>query len=496
MAENHKEKDNNGAEKEPRPVPEDRVVSTRHTLKVKGKELKYTATVGTVVLKEEDDKEGHKPRAEMFFVAFTRDGVRNRAKRPVTFSFNGGPGSSSVWMLLGLLGPRRVPLSDDESGRVEPPYQLEDNEQTLLEETDLVFIDPVGTGYSRPVTDEKQDPDEFYSFKRDIDSVGEFIRLYTSRNQRWSSPKFIIGESYGTTRASGLSGHLQDRYGLFLNGVMLVSVVLNFQTLLFNPGNDLPYVLYLPSYALAARYHGKLPKKYQDMDQDKFLAEVREFAEEDYNRALMKGDRLDKDERNRIVGRLAAYTGLSEAYIEGSNLRIAIMRFAKELLRSDGKAIGRFDSRITGVDRDDVGENFERDPSFDMVQGVYSACLNDYVRRELEFESDLPYEILSFKILPKWKYDDFQNSYVNTAETLRSAIMKNPHLQVFVANGLYDLATPFFATEYTFDHLGLRDGLQKNVSMGYYPAGHMMYSHKASLAAMARDLKQFIKKAC
>lgn len=416
MADNGNDKKNNGQSDEKTatpPLPEDRTVSSRHTLKIRGRELKYTATVGTVVLKEEDDKEGHKPRAEMFFVAFTRDGVRNRARRSITFSFNGGPGSSSVWMLLGLLGPRRVPLSDHDSGRVEPPYQLRDNEHTLLEETDLVFV----------------------------------------------------------------------------------SAVLNFQTLLFNPGNDLPFVLYLPSYALAARYHGKLPKKYQDMNQDKLMDEVRKFAEEEYNQALMKGDRLNDRERDRIVKKLAEYTGLSQDYIEGSNLRVSIMRFAKELLRREGKAIGRFDSRITGVDKDDVGENFERDPSFDMVQGVYSACLNDYVRRELKFESDLPYEILSFKILPKWKYEDFQNSYVNTAETLRGAMMKNPHLRVFVANGLYDLATPFFATEYTFDHLGLRDGLQKNVAMGYYPAGHMMYSHKESLAALTRDLKQFIKQA-
>ncbi|XOV88074.1 MAG: S10 family peptidase [Pseudomonadota bacterium] len=474
--------------------PSDNIVTTRHTITLKGKALKYTATVGTVVLKEEVDKEGHKAKAEIFFMAFTRDGVRNPAKRPLTFSFNGGPGSSSVWMLLGLLGPRRVPLAKNENERLAPPFELTDNEFTLLEESDLVFIDPVGTGYSRPVSGENTDPNEFYSFQRDLDSVGEFIRLYTSRHQRWASPKFLIGESYGTTRAAGLSGLLQERHGLYLNGIMLVSVVLNFQTILFNEGNDLPFIVYLPSYALTAWYHRKLPEKYLKMDIDAFIAEVSAFAEGDYNLALMKGSRLGGAERAAVVKQLAVYTGLSEDYINGSNLRIPIMRFVKELLRKESKHVGRFDSRITGTDKDDTGENFERDPSFDIVQGVYSGCLNDFVRRELNYASDLPYEILSFKVMPKWKYDSFQNSYVNTAETLRTAMMKNPHLKVFVANGLYDLATPFFATQYTIEHLGLRDGREANIEMGYYAAGHMMYVNTKALTELSADLKRFVKR--
>lgn len=485
----------NGDAKDKAPEPEDNIVTTKHTLKIGNREIKYTAQVGTVVLREEVDKEGHKAKAEMFFIAFTRDGVRNRGKRPVTFSFNGGPGSSSVWMLLGLLGPKRVPLAKDENERLAPPFQATDNEYSLLEETDLVFIDPIGTGYSRPLSGEETNPDEFFSFRRDLDSVGEFIRLYTTRNRRWSSPKFLIGESYGTTRASGLAGHLQDRHGLYLNGVMLVSVVLNFQTLLFKDGNDLPYLLYLPSYAITARHHGKLAKKYQEMDEAAFLDEVREFATTDYNVALTRGDGLADDEYDRIAKRVASYIGLSPSYVMGSNLRVPIMRFVKELLREEGYNVGRFDSRITGVDKDDAGEFFERDPSFDIVHGVYSACLNDFVRGDLGFESDLPYEILSFKVMPRWNYDEFQNSYVNTAETLRSAMGKNPALKVFVANGLYDLATPFFATEYTVDHLGLRDGLQGNIEMGYYPAGHMMYVNKRSLASLSKDLKRFVKNA-
>ena len=474
---------------------EDNIVSSKHSLRLRGKEIKYTATVGTMVLKEEVDKQGHKPRAEMFFIAFTRDGVKGR--RPLTFSFNGGPGSSSVWMLLGLLGPKRVPLSVDDAvmtNRLAPPYQVENNEFTLLEETDLVFIDPIGTGYSRPLSGEDNDPDEFFSFRRDLDSVGEFIRLYTSRNQRWRSPKYLIGESYGTTRAAGLSGYLQDQFGLYLNGIMLVSAVLNFQTILFHPGNELPFVVYVPSYAMTARYHGKLASRYQKMEAQQFLNEVRAFTEDEYLPALHKGSALSARQQKNVAEKLAGYIGVTPDYVLRNNLRVPIMRFAKEILRSEGKSVGRFDSRITGVDVDDAAENFERDPSFDVVQGVYSACLNDYVRRELRFESDLPYEILSFKVFPKWKYDEFQNNFVNVAETLRGAMMKNPHLKLFVANGIYDLATPFYATEYTMNHLGLRDDVDKNVTMAYYDAGHMMYTHKPSLKALAGDLKKFIRR--
>jgi len=476
------------------PEPKDNIVTSRHTLKLKRGDLKYTATVGTLVLKEEVEKEGHQAKAEIFFIAFTKDGVRDSSKRPLTFSFNGGPGSSSVWMLLGLLGPRRVPLGEDNC-RVAPPFQLTDNEFTLLQDSDLVFIDPVGTGYSRPVNGDDKNPDEFYSFQRDLESVGEFIRLYTSRNSRWSSPKFLIGESYGTTRATGLSNYLQERHGLYLNGIMLVSSVLNFQTILFQPGNDLPYIMYLPSYAVTGRHHGKLKRKYQDMPLPDFLDEVREFAEGEYNIALMKGSQLSEVEKQKVARKYAAYTGLSEDYVIASDLRVEIMRFAKEFHREQGRTVGRFDSRILGADRDDVGENFESDPSFDVVQGVYSGCLNQYVRAELKFESDLPYEILSFKVFPKWKYDTFENAYVNTAEMLRKAINKNPHLKVIVANGYYDLATPFYATEYTFDHLGLREDQQDNIKMTYYPAGHMMYMDFGSLKSLSSDLRKFLKTA-
>ena len=484
-------------EKKTEKVPveaKDNIVTTQHTMQLGGKTLRYTAKVGTVVLKEEDDKKGHHAKAEIFFMSFTKDGVKDKSKRPITFSFNGGPGSSSVWMLLGLLGPKRVPLTKSASERLKPPYSLSDNEFSLLLESDLVFIDPVGTGYSRPITGDDANPDEFYTFQRDLDSVGEFIRLITSRENRWGSPKFLIGESYGTTRATGLAAHLQQQYGMALNGIMLVSVVLNFQTLLFGAGNDLPYVLYLPSYALAARFHGKLNARVQKLSEQDFLAEVRAYAEGPYAAALFKGARLDDKERASVVKKLSEYTGLSPSYVEGANLRVEIMRFTKELLREQQQVIGRFDSRITGIDSHDSGENFESDPSMDTAQAIYSACLNDFVRRDLQFESDLPYEIISFKVHPKWRYDSFENQYVNTAEMLRVAMQKNPHLQVLVVNGLYDLATPFFATEYTFDHLGVRGDLLQNVKHTYYPAGHMMYTDKACLKSLTKELHQFVKK--
>ncbi|MDA0243308.1 MAG: peptidase S10 [Chloroflexi bacterium] len=473
------------------PEAKDNIKVTQHQITVNGQTLAYTATTGTIVLKEEDDKEGHKSKAEVFFVAYTRDEVGDLGQRPLTFSFNGGPGSSSVWLHLGILGPRRVPVTEDDSPP-RPPYQLVDNEYTLLEETDLVFIDPVGTGYSRMIAGEKSNPHEFHTFQRDIESVGEFIRLYTSRYKRWHSPKFLIGESYGTTRAAGLSDYLQSRHGFFLNGIMLVSSILNFQTARFQPGNDLPHIVFLPTYAATAWYHKKIEEKYLLMPLEAFLDEVEDFAESEYTLALMKGSRLEEHERAHIIERLAAYTGLSWQYIEQTNLRINIHRFVKEFMRDEGLTVGRFDSRLKGRDSLDVGEGHEYDPSYAVVQGVYSACLNAYIRAELGYESDLPYEIISFKVHPKWRYDNFENTYVNTADSLRAAMSQNPYLRVLVANGYYDLATPYFATEYTFDHLGLRGDLDKNIQMTYYEAGHMMYIHQPSLAKLKADLSAFI----
>ncbi|WP_440224708.1 S10 family peptidase [Dokdonella sp. MW10] len=450
---------------------------------IRGQRIAYTATAGTLVLK---DKAG-KPRAEVFHVAYVRDGVRDAATRPVTYVFNGGPGSSSVWLHLGVIGPRRVAFAD----AVQPtpaPYTLTDNAWSLLDASDLVFIDPVGTGYSRALGDAKAE--EFYGVKEDVESVGEFIRLWTVRAKRWNSPKFLAGESYGTTRAAGLVAHLQEREGMFFDGVMLISSILNFQTARFDTGNDLPYITFLPTYAATAWYHDRIPSK---PPLETFLADARRFAEGEYAAALMLGSRLPAERRREVAARVAAFIGTSAEFVERTNLRPSIQRFTKELLRDQRRSVGRLDSRYRGIDADAAGERFDTDPSYTAILGPYTAVLNDYVGRELGYAEDRTYEILSGEPGRAWKWGG--HGYLDVGESLRSAMSRNPHLRVHVANGYYDLATPFFATEYTFDHLGLEPELRANVSMSYYEAGHMMYSHPASLEKLSRELHAFVTKA-
>ncbi|PID86614.1 MAG: peptidase S10 [Chloroflexi bacterium] len=487
------ETNNNQNHEESFPTPEDKIVQTQHAVTIGGKQIPYTVTTGTIVLKEESEKEdkseGEKAKASIFFVAYTKNNVADTSQRPLTFAFNGGPGSSSVWLHLGLLGPKRVHM--DDTNILPPPYKLVENEYSLLDVTDLVFIDPVSTGFSRAVPGEKAK--EFHGFTKDIESVGDFIRLYTTRYQRWHSPKFLAGESYGTTRSAGLSGYLQMRHGMYLNGIMLISSVLNFQTLLFSNGNDLPYPLFLPTYTATAWYHHKLDDDLQ-ADLQATLAEVEAFALGEYASALMQGSDLPEEAQQAIAQKLARYTGLSAAYIRKTNLRINIFRFTKELLREEGLTVGRLDSRFTGIDKDTAGETFEFDPSYAAIQGPYTAVLNDYLRRELSFENDIPYEILT-GLYQNWSYKDFENQFVEVAETLRQAMSINPHLKVLIANGYYDLATPYLATRYTFNHLGLDASLQDNYEMTYYEAGHMMYVHLPAMAQLKKDMARFVKTA-
>src|SRR2546421_12351875 len=467
------------------PAPEEKIVQTKHSLKVGGQEIKSTATAGTILLKLEDGT----PKASIFYVAYTKDDVGDASQRPLTFSFNGGPGSASVWLHLGLLGPRRVHMGD--AGMLlPPPYKLVDNDVSLLDVSDLVFIDPVSTGYSRAVPGEA--PKQFHGVEEDVQSVADFIRLYATRNKRWSSPKFLAGESYGTTRAAGLSGYLQQRYGMYLNGIVLISSILNFETAEFDAGNDLPYILYLPTYTAIAWYHKKLPPDLQGGEVQKAIEESRKFAVGEYADALMAGDALPAARRAEIMQKVARLTGVSPDYVDRTNLRIEIQRFTKELLRSERRTIGRIDARFTGIDRDAAGERPEFDPSIAAIIGPYSGMLNDYVRNDLKFDSDLPYEVLTGRVRP-WNYAPYENRYVNVAETLRVAMTQNPFLHVFVAKGYYDLATPFFAADYTFDHLGLDPTLRGQLSGAYYEAGHMMYVHSASLAKLKADIAQFIK---
>jgi len=464
------------------PVVEEKTSVTHHTVTIDGRKIAYTATAGTLVLETEEGE----PRASIFYVSYIRDGVDDAGRRPLTFSFNGGPGSSSVWLHLGALGPRRVKMTD-EGKALPPPYVLEENPHSILDVTDLVFIDPVSTGFSRPAPG--VDAQEFHGVEEDIHSVGAFIRRWLSDNGRWESPKYLIGESYGTTRAANLVDELQDRHGVYFNGVMLVSSILNFETARFNVGNDLPYPLFLPTYTATAWYHHKLPAEY-DGDLHKALDDAEEFAAGDYTLALMKGSALPPERRHAVAERLARLTGLSVDYVEDADLRPVIYRFTKELLRDEGKTVGRLDSRFTGYDRQDVGDTAEFDPSYAAIQGSFTATLNEYVRDELGFDADLDYEILGGRI-QHWTAPEGQ--YVNVAEDLRHAMTQNPALKIHVANGYYDLATPYFATRYTFDHMELPQELRDHVSMSYYEAGHMMYIRAAELARLKQNLAGFIR---
>ena len=465
-------------------APEQAPIVTHHEIRVGGKTLRYTATAGMMPLKNVDTGE---VEAHIFYIAYTLDG-QSPEHRALTFSFNGGPGSASVWLHLGAIGPKRVPMQPD-GMMPPPPFRLIDNEYTWLDQTDLVFIDPVGTGYSRAV--KRDQTKKFLGLRGDIESVGEFIRLYLGRYERWSSPLFLVGESYGTTRAAGLSGYLVER-GIAFNGIMLISSILNFQTTEFTPGNDLPYILFLPSYASAAWYHKKLSPELQQ-NLDKLHSEVEQWAATGYAEALAKGDRLTPQERQEAIDRLARYTGLSKTYIDLSNLRVDEPNFTKELLRDQRKTIGRLDSRFTGTSRSAVSERAEFDPSMSAIRPPYTAMFNQYVRTELGYKSDLEYYILGggFRF-DEWDWGVQRGGFPDTAQSLKDAFDKNPFMKLFVGSGYYDLATPYFATRYTLNHMALDPAQHARVSLGYYGAGHMMYIQDSSLGELKKDIGAFM----
>jgi carboxypeptidase C (cathepsin A) len=462
--------------------PVERLSTTSHAIQVDGRELRYTATAGTLPVRNY----GGRPIASMFFVAYTRDGEQVAA-RPVSFLYNGGPGSASVWLHMGSFGPKRVVMSE-EGFQPAPPYRLADNEHTLLDASDLVFVDAIDTGFSRPAPGE--DPKQFHGVRGDIQAFGEFIRTYLSRFDRWSSPKYLIGESYGTMRSAGLAGELQDRHGIELNGIVLVSSILDYMTKGYASGNDLPYALFLPTYTATAWYHKRLPADLQSNLQ-KALDESRAFAGGEYLVALAKGNCLDPAGEKKVAQTLARLTGLSADYIVQSNLRVTDMRFRVELLRDQRRTVGRLDGRMTGLNADAAGERQEYDPSDLAIKGAYTATFNDYVRRELKWESDQRYPT-SGDVRP-WSYDEFTNRYLNHADTLRGAMARNPFLKVLVVNGYYDFATPFGATEHTFAHLGFDPTYKERVEMTYYEAGHMMYIRPSEHQKLKQDVARFIK---
>lgn len=476
------------APKEFAKLPEENVSVTNHVIIVGGKPLPYTAIAGTLLLKADDGR----PRANVYFTAYFRDDVKDKVQRPIAFVYNGGPGSASVWLHMGAFGPRKVLLAEDGNALPGPPGRLVDNEFTLLDATDLCFIDPVDTGYSRPVPGENAA--QFHGYVEDVAAVGDFIRLFVTRYERWASPKFLIGESYGTPRSAGLSGYLQGgSVGMYLNGIVLISAILNFGTARFAPMNDMSYMLFLPTYTADAWYHKKLPADLLAKDLASVLEESRAFALQEYALALLKGNTLDPAAKEAVVRKIARYTGLSPEFIANANLRISLGRFTKELLRDERHTIGRLDGRFKGFDLDAAGETNEFDPASAAISGPFPAALNSYVRTELKYKNDTPYAV-SGNVRP-WSYDNVQNQYLNTAETLRGAMAANQFLKVFVANGYYDGATPFFATEYTFFQTDLGGDLKGRVKMGYYEAGHMMYIHKPSHAKLKTDLAEFIRDA-
>lgn len=470
-------------EKADQPEPVDDLVTTSH--EVAG--LRYTATAGRIVLREEkhtdDTFDGVEPRAEVFLTAYTLDDADPR-ERPVTFAFNGGPGSSSVWLHLGLLGPRRVVMGDA-GALLPPPYGLADNAETLLAASDLVFIDPISTGYSRAVKGGK--PKDFHGYTGDLDSVGEIIRLWTSRHGRWLSPKYLCGESYGTTRAAALARHLQERYGMYLNGLVLVSSVLDFNTLEFDGHNDAPYPLFLPTYAAIAHYHGL----HGDRPLREVLDEAEAFASRDYPWALARGGRLSTEERAEAATELARLTGLSVDYVDRVNLRIEHVRFFTEILRSRRRTVGRLDGRFLGWDADYGYERWTADPSYDAILGPYTAAFNHYVRAELEYSNDLAYNILTDKVHP-WSLKEFEGKHLTVADRLAAAMRANPHLRVYIASGYYDGATPYLGTEHTVAHLAIPDELRGNIEVEYFEAGHMMYVHEPSRLAQSAQLRSFV----
>ncbi|MGD2100627.1 MAG: peptidase S10 [Acidimicrobiia bacterium] len=453
-----------------------------------GEEVPYTVTAATHVFETGGEK------VSFFYMAYTKDEA-DPATRPILFCFNGGPGSSTVWLNLGLFGPKRMEF-DEEGFKLGMQGRLIDNEYSILDVADVVCIDAMGTGFSR--TAEKGEEKKFHHFKKDIEAFSEFIVHYLNRNGRWASPKYLSGESYGTLRGAGIAHELFENHNVEFNGIVFISVILNYQTsaigenMLVHPGNDLPFALYLPTYAATAHYHGMVAEEYREMPLRDFLDEVEDFALGEYWTALAKGDTLDDASRKAVMDRLHAYTGLGNQFLDQYDLRIHIMRFCKELLRDRKRTVGRLDSRYVGIDHPGASTSLESDPSGDATRGVAASALNQYLRNEIGFESDDVYNVLSMDVWKNWDYEDFKGRYVDTSEKLRELLSRSRGTRVMVANGYYDLATPHFATEYTFSHMGLDPDVRGNVQMEYYDAGHMMYVRRASLEKLATDIRTFV----
>lgn len=457
-------------------------VERYHEILLNGEKRKYLSRAGVLPLK---DARGE-TEAEVFFTAYELQ-EEESSRRPLTFVFNGGPGSSSVWLHMGAIGPKRV-VMEPEGWMPRPPFRLEENSDTWLDRTDLVFIDPVETGYSRAATEKLID--KFWGYKGDIESVGNFIKLYLSTYGRWASPLFLAGESYGTTRAAGLAEDLVNK-GIAFSGIVLISTAINLRPIFFGPGDDLPFMLFVPTYAAAAWYHRRIDEKHLENNLPDYLQEVSAWAESDLNAALVKGDRLSAGEMETVASKLAEYTGLDPEYIKGTNLRVNIHRFCRELLRDERRSIGRLDARFRGIEPDKIDDMPEYDPSMIAIRPAYTTMLNSYAVSDLGVETHMPYRMMHHFSERKWQWEN--GTLPHTGEFLRSAMAKNPYMKVLVAQGYYDLATPHFATEYMVSHLNLDSEVRKNLTISYYDAGHMFYLDTGSLSAFKHDVDEFFK---
>jgi carboxypeptidase C (cathepsin A) len=462
---------------------------TKHSVVIGGKVINYTATVGAILLKNDKDD----TVALFGYTAYVKDG-EDASRRPVTFSYNGGPGSSSMWLHMGIMGPKKVVLNDPNDAGP-PPYKTEDNANSILDVSDVVMIDPVGTGLSHAVGKSKNK--DFWGVDPDITSISQFIKQYITINDRWLSPKYLLGESYGTFRSAGIADNLQENLGITLNGIVLVSVVLDIRTLTFQEGDDISFALHLPTYSAVAWYHNKIPNKPANLDS--FMNEVRAYAGGEYSSALIKGDAISDGEKDSVATQLAAYTGLSKDYLLKANLRVVEPQFTQELLRKEHLSVGRLDSRYKAIDQDLLSEYTVFDPQQSAISSAFTATFMNYYYGDLKVNKAYTYHTNAYNAEGfewDWKHAKNRNDgdplTPNTGVDLAEAMSHNPNLKVLILNGYFDLATPFYATEYTINHLGLEKDIRKNISFKYYPAGHMMYIQPASAISFKKDVAGFI----